>query len=92
MDMSKQVEVWETISQMNTEELRQVINAVKTRQRVMSATMSGEFKIGDKVMFGRTRGAQHFGEVYKINRTKAIVDTGMSGKYSVPFSMIKLAK
>ena len=54
--------------------------------------MSNTFKVGDKVMFGRATGPAHFGTVYKINRSKAVVDTGMSGKYSVPFSMMQFAK
>ena len=43
-------------------------------------------------MFGRSTGPAYFGTVYKINRTKAVVDTGMSGKYTVPFSMMQFAK
>ena len=43
-------------------------------------------------MFGRATGPAHFGTVYKINRSKAVVDTGMSGKYNVPFSMMQFAK
>lgn len=92
MDMYDQAKVWEQISKMNKAQLDQVINAVKTRQKTLAAEMSNTFKVGDKVMFGRSTGPAHFGTVYKINRSKAVVDTGMSGKYNVPFSMMQFAK
>ena len=92
MDMYDQAKIWEQISKMNKAQLDQIINAVKTRQRTLAAEMSNTFKVGDKVMFGRSTGPAHFGTVYKINRTKAVVDTGMSGRYTVPFSMIQFAK
>ena len=90
--MYDQAKVWEQISKMNKAQLDQVINAVRTRQKTLAAEMSNAFKIGDKVMFGRATGPAHFGTVYKINRSKAVVDTGMSGKYNVPFSMMQFAK
>lgn len=92
MDMYDQAKIWEQIGKMNRAQLDQIINAVKTRQRTLAAEMSNTFKVGDKVMFGRSTGPAHFGTVYKINRTKAVVDTGMSGRYTVPFSMIQFAK
>lgn len=92
MDMYDQAKIWEQIGKMNRTQLDQIINAVKTRQRTLAAEMSNTFKVGDKVMFGRSTGPAHFGTVYKINRTKAVVDTGMSGRYTVPFSMIQFAK
>lgn len=92
MDMYDQAKIWEQIGKMNKAQLDQIINAVKTRQKTLAAEMSNTFKVGDKVMFGRSTGPAHFGTVYKINRTKAVVDTGMSGRYTVPFSMIQFAK
>lgn len=90
--MYDQAKIWEQIGKMNKAQLDQIINAVKTRQKTLAAEMSNTFKVGDKVMFGRSTGPAHFGTVYKINRTKAVVDTGMSGRYTVPFSMIQFAK
>ncbi len=92
MDMYDQAKIWEQIGKMNRAQLDQIINAVKTRQKTLAAEMSNTFKVGDKVMFGRSTGPAHFGTVYKINRTKAVVDTGMSGRYTVPFSMMQFAK
>lgn len=90
--MYDQAKIWEQIGKMNRAQLDQIINAVKTRQKTLAAEMSNTFKVGDKVMFGRSTGPAHFGTVYKINRTKAVVDTGMSGRYTVPFSMMQFAK
>ena len=92
MDNQEQIAIWEKISKMNRAQLDGIIGAVKTRQKTLAAEMSNTFKVGDKVMFGRSTGPAHFGTVYKINRSKAVVDTGMSGKYNVPFSMIQFAK
>ncbi|QLF88486.1 hypothetical protein Kolga_gp40 [Pelagibacter phage Kolga EXVC016S] len=92
MDNQEQIAIWEKIAKMNKAQLDGIIGAVKTRQRTLAAEMSNTFKVGDKVMFGRSTGPSYFGTVYKINRTKAVVDTGMSGRYTVPFSMIQFAK
>ena len=92
MDMYDQAKVWEQISKMNKAQLDQVINAVRTRQKTLAVEMSTTFKVGDKVMFGKVTGPAHFGTVYKINRSKAVVDTGMSRKWNVPFSMMQFAK
>lgn len=92
MDNQEQIAIWEKIAKMNRAQLDGIIGAVKTRQKTLAAEMSNTFKIGDKVMFGRATGPAYFGTVYKINRTKAVVDTGMSGKYTVPFSMMQFAK
>lgn len=92
MDMHDQVKVWEQISKMNKAQLDQTINAVKTRQKTLAYEMSNTFKVGDKVMFGKATGPAHFGTVYKINRSKAVVDTGQDRKWTVPFSMMQFAK
>ncbi len=92
MDNQEQIAIWEKIAKMNRAQLDGIIGAVKTRQKTLAAEMSNTFKVGDKVMFGRSTGPAHFGTVYKINRSKAVVDTGMSGKYNVPFSMMQFAK
>lgn len=92
MDMNDQAKVWEQISKMNKAQLDQTINAVRTRQKTLAAEMSNTFKVGDKVMFGRSTGPAHFGTVYKINRSKAVVDTGQDRKWTVPFSMMQFVK
>ena len=92
MDNQEQIAIWEKIAKMNRAQLEGVIGAIKTRRKTLAAEMSNTFKVGDKVMFGKSTGPAYFGTVYKINRTKAVVDTGMSGKYSVPFSMMQFAK
>ena len=92
MDNQEQIAIWNQISKMNKAQLDGVIGAAKTRQKTLAVEMSTTFKVGDKVMFGKVTGPAHFGTVYKINRSKAVVDTGMSRKWNVPFSMMQLAK
>jgi len=92
MDHYDEAKIWTQIATMNKDQLDRTIGAVKTRQKTLALEMSNTFKVGDKVMFGRSTGPAHFGTVYKINRSKAVVDTGMSGRYNVPFSMMQFAK
>jgi len=92
MDHYDEAKIWTQIATMNKDQLDRTIGAVKTRQKTLALEMSNAFKVGDKVMFGRSTGPAHFGTVYKINRSKAVVDTGMSGRYNVPFSMMQFAK
>jgi len=59
------------------------------------------FKVGDKVIFGRTHGEQTRGTVVKVNRTTVLVaqdeDRGVyrtrevGTKWKVPFSLCRLA-
>ena len=92
MDNQEQIAIWEKISKMNKTQLDGVIGAVRTRQKTLALEMSTAFKVGDKVMFGKATGPSHFGTVYKINRSKAVVDTGQDRKWTVPFSMMQFAK
>ena len=92
MDHYDEAKIWTQIATMNKDQLDRAIGAIKTRQKTLALEMSNTFKVGDKVMFGRSTGPAHFGTVYKINRSKAVVDTGMSGRYTVPFSMMQFAK
>jgi hypothetical protein len=92
MDHYDEAKIWTQIATMNKDQLDRTIGAVKTRQKTLALEMSNAFKVGDKVMFGRSTGPAHFGTVYKINRSKAVIDTGMSGRYNVPFSMMQFAK
>lgn len=88
--MDDQLQVMRTISEMSRDQLNDVINAVKARQRTLGRENSTKFKVGDTVKFGRSTGRLYSGTVYKLNRTKAVVDTGDSGKYSVPYSMLQV--
>lgn len=92
MDHFDEAKIWTQIATMDKDQLDRTIGAVKTRQKTLSLAMSVTFKVGDKVMFGKSTGPSHFGTVYKINRSKAVVDTGMSRKWNVPYSMMQFAK
>tara|TARA_R100000544_G_scaffold36654_1_gene25403 strand:+ start:283 stop:561 length:279 start_codon:yes stop_codon:yes gene_type:complete len=92
MDHFDEAKIWTQIAKMNKDQLDRTIGAVKTRQKTLAYEMSNTFKVGDKVMFGKATGPAHFGTVYKINRSKAVVDTGQDRKWTVPFSMMQFAK
>ena len=92
MDHYDEAKIWTQIARMSRDQLDRTIEAVKTRQKTLAIEMSTAFKVGDKVMFGKTTGPSHFGTVYKINRSKAVVDTGQDRKWTVPFSMLQFAK
>ena len=92
MDHYDESKIWTQIARMSRDQLDRTIEAVKTRQKTLAIEMSTAFKVGDKVMFGKTTGPSHFGTVYKINRSKAVVDTGQDRKWTVPFSMMQFAK
>jgi len=92
MDHFDEAKIWTQIATMNKDQLDRTIGAVKTRQKTLALEMSTAFKVGDKVMFGKATGPAHFGTVYKINRSKAVVDTGQDRKWTVPFSMMQFAK
>lgn len=59
------------------------------------------FKVGDKVIFGRTHGEQTHGTVVKVNRTTVLVaqdeergvyrTRSVGTKWKVPFSLCRLA-
>ena len=92
MDHFDEAKIWTQIATMNKDQLDRTIGAVKTRQKTLALEMSTAFKVGDKVMFSKATGPSHFGTVYKINRSKAVVDTGQDRKWTVPFSMMQFAK
>ena len=50
-----------------------------------------KFAVGAKVIFGRPRGKQHHGVIVKCNPKKAVVMEEGRGKWTVPYSLMKLA-
>ena len=50
-----------------------------------------KFAVGAKVIFGRPNGKQHRGVIFKCNPKKAVVMEDGSGKWTVPYSLMKLA-
>ena len=50
-----------------------------------------KFAVGAKVTFGRPRGKQHIGVIVKCNPKKAVVQEEGRGKWTVPYSLMKLA-
>tara|TARA_B110000483_G_scaffold178163_1_gene210729 strand:+ start:294 stop:575 length:282 start_codon:yes stop_codon:yes gene_type:complete len=49
-----------------------------------------QFSVGAKVVFGRPKGAKHHGVIVKCNPKKAVVMEEGRGKWTVPYSLIKL--
>ena len=50
-----------------------------------------KFAVGAKVIFGRPTGKQHKGVIVKCNPKKAVVMEDGRGKWTVPYSLMKLA-
>jgi len=82
-----------TISELKSEELNYIIDAVKERQRELN-TIAGAaarmmFAVGAKVRVNGSR-ETFLATVEKINRTKCVVKKNSTGiLYSVPMSMLK---
>ena len=49
-----------------------------------------QFSVGAKVVFGRPKGAKHHGVIVKCNPKKAVVMEEGRGKWTVPYSLMKL--
>ena len=82
-----------TISELKSEELNYIIDAVKERQRELN-TIAGAaarmmFAVGAKVRVNGSR-ETFLATVEKINRTKCVVKKNSTGTlYNVPMSMLK---
>jgi hypothetical protein len=82
---------WEMISQMDSDQLERTIGVFKKRRSALGAEMSTNFKVGDRVKFGRVQGMKHIGTIQKLNIKKAVVKTEKYGmSYSVPYSMLTM--
>ena len=49
-----------------------------------------QFSVGAKVVFGRPNGAKHHGVIVKCNPKTAVVMEEGRGKWTVPYSLMKL--
>ena len=76
-----------------TYEINRIIDVLKAQQKIVRVIESSKRKaglsVGDKVTANGRNGSIS-GTIRKINRTKAIVDTG-SGAYNVPIAMLEVA-
>ena len=52
-------------------------------------TKKNQFKVGNKVIFGRKLGKKHEGVIQKINSSKAIINCSNNKKWTVPFELIQ---
>ena len=82
-----------TISELKSEDIVSVINAVRNRQKELN-TIAGAaarmmFTVGAKVRVNGSR-ETFLGTIEKINRTRCIVKKESTGQsYRVPMSMLK---
>ena len=83
-----------TISELKSEELNHIIDAVKERQKELN-TIAGAaarmmFTVGAKVRVNGSR-ETFLGTIEKINRTRCIVKKESTGQsYRVPMSMLEI--
>lgn len=80
----------ENIYKMNSDELDQVIEAIKLKRQYLTKQAVRSFVVGDSVRFKNRSGAYVSGTVKKVNRKYIVVHTQLGG-YRVPATMLEAA-
>jgi len=75
------------INAMNSDELEQIVDAIKLRRNYLSRQTARALAVGDSVKFD-ARGRVVRGTVFKINPKTVIVMEQGYGKWKVPASML----
>ena len=77
---------------LNTDELNQVIDAVKLRRNQLHSLDARSLKVGDRVSFQGRYGRTEKGTVEKIKIKYVLIDCGIQGRWNVPGSHLTLVK
>jgi len=80
----------EAIRNSNSDELNQIIEAIKLQRTWLARTTARALAVGDTVQF-KGRGGYEQGKVTKINIKTVVVDCGFT-RYKVPASMLKVVQ
>jgi hypothetical protein len=75
------------INAMNSDELEQIVDAIKLRRTYLSRHAARTLGVGDSVKF-EARGRVVRGTVFKVNPKTVIVKEQGYGKWKVPASML----
>ena len=89
--MSKVQTAIAAIHGMTTDELNQIVEAVKLRRTFISNQAIRSFVVGDIVEFDGKRGYT-VGKVTKVARKYVTVNCGSDGMWKVPASMLRAKK
>ena len=68
-------------------ELKLIRSAISDRIEEVSSRIKYELRIDDRVKV-TSKGRVDYGNIIKINRTRAVVNLDGRGQYNVPFSLI----
>ena len=86
--MIERKEVLQTLMSIDDiSELKLIRSAISDRIEEVSSRIKYGLKINDRVKVDN-RGRIEYGNITKINRTRAVVNIDGKGKYNVPFSLI----
>ena len=77
-----------SIHSMNSDELNEVVEAVKLRRTALARSATRSLCVGDSVRFRNRQGSTVRGVVTKLNRKTAVVDCGVGGSWRVTASML----
>ena len=86
--MIERKEVLETLMSIDDiSELKLIRSAISNRIEEVGSRIKYELRINDRVKV-TSKSRVEYGNIIKINRTKAVVNLDDRGHYNVPFSMI----
>jgi uncharacterized protein YkvS len=77
----------ELIYQMNTDQINQVVEAIKLKRTHLAKTMARSVKVGDIVSFEGRQGPLQ-GKVLKVNQKTLVVDVGGGCRWKVTASLV----
>ena len=77
------------IHKADSNELKQIIQAVKLQQTALARTATRSFNVGDAVQFTGRAGRTVTGTVRKVNIKTVLVDSPTQGRWKVTASMLR---
>tara|TARA_Y100000310_G_C20583618_1_gene764259 strand:- start:59 stop:340 length:282 start_codon:yes stop_codon:yes gene_type:complete len=90
--MSRLQEVSDAILEMDSEEIKQVVDVINIQRERNSLIAKAQFRIGDRVkFFSRREQREVIGTVQKINRKKIVVTVGAIS-WTVPPTMLSITE
>lgn len=78
----------ELIYQMNSDEINQIVDAIKLKRTHLARQTASNLVVGDLVSFEGRRGHTS-GRITKINRKTVVVDCAGKGMWKVTASMLR---
>ena len=79
----------ELIYQMNSDEINQIVDAIKLKRTHLARNSASQLMVGDFVEFNGRNGVNQSGRITKVNRKTVVVDCGVRGVWKVTASMLR---